>query len=395
MTASGVSGATLLWSVDREYVWSLFERFVAADTSVRLGETAVSPADPRVAAFASDVAARELRALGAVVEVDSLNNVVGRFSALSGSEVGVVSYPVTHHANRMADPLRARTAVVHGETGWVGLGASQGKAGLAAACGAVQALLESGMDLSGRVVLAVSSEGSSSHKSAEVLFRTLDPHPAAVVLTIGTENSLLLGNRGRIDIRVDIAGRATHSSSPDSGVNPILQVESVLRGLGKVAIDRTPHPLLGARNLVPYSLVCRPQAPHTIPETCRITIDRRILPGDSPEAAVEEVAEAMAGLQVEVSMGPLMLPALTSQDLPTIALLRRAAESALGRRLAPSYPAWTFDAGYPVSLGIPTLMFGPSAAGASSTGVLDDDTVPQKMVMEAANAYAAFMAASG
>jgi len=64
---------------------------------------------------------------------------------------------------------------------------------------------------------------------------------------------------------------------------------------------------------------------------------------------VEEVAEAMAGLQVEVSMGPLMLPALTSQDLPTIALLRRAAESALGRRLAPSYPAWTFDAGYPVS----------------------------------------------
>ncbi len=214
-------------------------------------------------------------------------------------------------------------------------------------------------------------------------------------MTIGTENSLLLGNRGRIDIRVDIAGRATHSSSPDSGVNPILQVESVLRGLGKVAIDRTPHPLLGARNLVPYSLVCRPQAPHTIPETCRITIDRRILPGDSPEAAVEEVAEAMAGLQVEVSMGPLMLPALTSQDLPTIALLRRAAESALGRRLAPSYPAWTFDAGYPVSLGIPTLMFGPSAAGASSTGVLDDDTVPQKMVMEAANAYAAFMAASG
>jgi len=84
VTASGVSGATLLWSVDREYVWSLFERFVAADTSVRLGETAVSPADPRVAAFASDVAARELRALGAVVEVDSLNNGVGRFSALSG-----------------------------------------------------------------------------------------------------------------------------------------------------------------------------------------------------------------------------------------------------------------------------------------------------------------------
>jgi peptidase-like protein/peptidase M20/M25/M40-like protein len=388
------SGAGLPWSVDRDYVWSLFKRFVAADTSVRPGQTAVSPEDPRVATFASDVAARELRSLGAVVEADSLNNVIGRFGALRGSEVAVVSYSVTHHANRMADPLRARTSLVDGETAWVGLGAGQGKAGLAAACGAVRALLEGRHDLAGRVVLGVSSEGSSSHQSAEALFRALDPHPAAVVLTIGTENTLLLGNRGRVDIRVDIAGRATHSSSPDSGVNPILQVEAVLSRLGTVAIDRTPHPLLGARNLVPYSLVCGPVAPHTIPETCRITIDRRILPGDSPAAAVEEVAQAMEGLPVEVSMGPLMLPALTRGDHPTISALRRAAESALGRRLDAAYPAWTFDAGYPVSLGIPTLMFGPSSAAASSTGVLDDDTVPEQMVMEAANAYAAFMAAS-
>ncbi len=380
--------------VDRGYLWKLFDRVDAADTSVRAGETAVPPTDPRVERFAHELAARELRDLGAVIEVDDLNNVVGRFGNLTGSEVALVSYPITHHANRMSNPLHARIAELGGETVWLGLGASQGKAGFAAACGAAKALLGNGIDLSGKVVLAVSSEGSSTHRSAEALYGGLTPPPAAVVLTIGTENKMMLGNRGRVDIRVDVEGRATHSSSPDSGVNPILEVATVLRHLLTIAIDRTPHPQLGSRNLIPYSLICGPIAPHTIPESCRITLDRRLLPGDSAEAAVDEVTGALAGLPVRVSMGPLMLPALTAEDHPIVTVLREAAEMAVARKLPPSYPAWTFDAGYPVSLGIPTLMFGPSAPHVAAAEVLNDDYVSEAMVMEAALAYGAFMSSA-
>jgi acetylornithine deacetylase/succinyl-diaminopimelate desuccinylase-like protein len=102
----------------------------------------------------------------------------------------------------------------------------------------------------------------------------------------------------------------------------------------------------------------------------------------------------LADLPVQVSIGPLMLPALAAADNPSIALLRQAAKSALGRPLSPTYSSWTFDAGYPVSLGIPMLMFGPSAAGAAGADVLNDDHVPEAMVMEAAAAYAAFMSCS-
>jgi acetylornithine deacetylase/succinyl-diaminopimelate desuccinylase-like protein len=389
MTPAGHAPRPVL--IDRDYVWSLFERFVESDTSVRPGETTVPPNDPRVEAFARNVAAAELYKLGAVIEVDALNNIVGRFGELTGSELAFVSYPVTHHANRMVDPLHARVTPVANQMVWSGLGASQGKAGLAAVCGAARALLNRGDHLAGRVVLAISSEGSSTHQSAQVLYRTLYQRPAAVVMTIGTENQLMLGNRGRVDIRIDIAGQSTHSSSPHLGSNPILQLQAVLGRLSRVRFDRAPHPKLGARNLVPYSLVCGPIAPHTIPESCRITLDRRFLPGDSPDAAAEEVARALADLPVKVSMGPLMLPALTAEDSPIVAKLRQAAESALGRPLSPSYPSWTFDAGYPVSLGIPTLMFGPSAAGAAGADVLNDDHVTEAMVMEAATAYAAFM----
>lgn len=374
-------------NADRAYAWSLFERFVAADTSVRPIQTFVPPDDPRVARFANEVAAPELRALGADVAVDALHNVVARFGRPTGDEVVLVSYPVTHHSNRMRDPFRARS-----EDGvWIGLGASQGKAGLAAACAAVRAMRDAGEEIAGRVVLAVCSEGSSTHESSRVLYETLGPRPRAVVLTIGTDNELMLGNRGRVDVYVDVRGKATHSSAPELGDNPIPRTGEVLGRVPAITIDTTPHPLLGTRHLVPYSVVCEPVAPHTIPEQCRIKLDRRLLPRDSPEDAVRDVAAAMSGLRVDVSMGPLMLPALTAEDDPTVVAMRRAAEQAVGRQLEPAYPAWTFDAGHAASLGIPTVMFGPSSPGSSAEDVLDEDRVAESMVLEAAAVYAAFI----
>ena len=383
-----MTGATLP-SVDRGYAWSLFEKFVAADTSVMPMQTSVPPDDVRVSAFAHDVAAPELRRLGATVEVDRLNNVVARFGRAHGRELVLVSYPVTHHGNRMREPFKAR--VTGGS--WFGLGASQGKAGLAAVCAAVKALIDAGEDLNGRVAVAICSEGSSTHESSRVLYETLGGRPAAAVLTIGTENRLLLGNRGRVDIYVDVPGSATHSSVPQFGDNPIPRVGQALARLEQFRVDPTPHPLLGARHVLPYSVVCEPIAPHTIPEHCRIKLDRRLLPGDSPEEAVKEVASALSDIRVDVSMGPLMLPALTREDDPVIVQLRRSAEAVTGRRLEPGYAAWTFDAGYPVSLGIPTLMFGPSMGASNADQVLDDDCVPEPMVMEAATVYAGFILA--
>ena len=378
-------------SADRAFAWSLFEKFVAADTSVRPMQTFVPPDDPRVAEFAHEVAAPVLRELGANVSVDALNNVVARFGPLTGRELMLVSYPVTHHANRMPDPLRARTD----GSMWVGLGASQGKAGMVAAITAARDLIEAGHDLGGRAVLALCSEGSSTHASSAALYESLGSRPAAVVLTIGTENRMMLGNRGRVDVYIDVAGRSTHSSSPALGDNPIPRVAEVLERVRRISVDGTNHPLLGARHLVPYSVVCEPVAPHTIPERCRVKLDRRLLPGDSADAAVEEVAAAMSDLRVEVSMGPLMLPALTRDDDAEVVSLRQAGERVTGRSLPPAYPAWTFDAGYPSSLGLPTLMFGPSAQQALSTDLLDTDCVEEAMVMEAAAVYEAFMSRGG
>jgi acetylornithine deacetylase/succinyl-diaminopimelate desuccinylase-like protein len=376
--------------VDVDRLWDWFEAFVAADTLVPGGENRVDPSDPRLGRFARDVAAPAFEALGAEVEVDRLNNVVARFGPRTGDEILFLSYPALHHGNEMEDALTARrVAGTDGHELWLGLGASQSKGGLAAVCAAIALLQDEGAELGGRVLVGSCSEGGSSHESSTVLYDTLEPLPAGAVLTVGTDNRISLGNRGRVDVVVEIPGLAAHSSSVELGRNPIPVVAEVQRRLETLVLDPEPHPLLGRRTLVQYKLTCGPIAPHTIPAWCLLVLDRRLLPGDGPDAAVAEVAAALDDLDVVVRRGPFMLPALVDESAAVVTALQRGANAALGRGLETFYPQYTFDAGYACSLGVPTVMCGPSSGDRVGAGVLGDDFVALDQLVDAAAVFAA------
>jgi len=379
--------------VDRDRLWRLFERFVAADTGARVGENRIAPDDPRVVAFAHDVAAPALVELGGDVRIDELNNVICTFGPSGGGELLFVAYPALHHGNEMADPLRARRAGAGDVERWSGLGAGQSKGALASVCAAVDLLRREGFDLAGRMAIAVSSEGGSSHTSAKALFRGLDPLPLGAVLVVGTENRISVGNRGRVDVVVEIHGRSTHSSSPWLGENPIPLVAEVQSRLAAIHLGDDPHPLLGPRALVPYKLECGPIAPHTIPAWCRLVLDRRTLPGDTEADVLAQIAAALEGLPVSVGAGPVMHPALVSEDDIVVRALQAGATAALGRRLDTFVPPYTFDAGYPCSLGVPTVMCGPSSPEIAGAGILGEDSISVGDLTAAAAFYAGAVAA--
>jgi acetylornithine deacetylase/succinyl-diaminopimelate desuccinylase-like protein len=382
--------------IDVDRLWRWFEAFVAADTLVPEGENRVDPLDPRLARFARDVAAPAFEELGATVEIDRLNNVVARFGKRTGEELLLLGYPALHHGNEMEDPLQARR--VQGPDGrelWVGLGASQSKGGLAAICAAVAALRANGVDPAGRLLVGVCSEGSSTHESSTVLYETLHPLPAGAVLTVGTRNQISLGNRGRVDVVVEIHGEPTHSSVADElGRNPIPVVAEVQRRIEALELDPKPHPQLGRRSILPYKLTCGPIAPHTIPAWCLLVLDRRLLPGDDPDTAVAEVATALEGLDVSVRRGATMLPALVAANAIVVTALQRGARQTLDHRLETFYSRSTFDAGYACALGVPTVMCGPLSGELDTTGVLGDDFVAQDQLLEAAKIYAGAICSS-
>jgi len=238
------------------------------------------------------------------------------------------------------------------------------------------------------LMIGVCSEGSSTHESSAVLYESLDPLPAGAVLTVGTRNRISLGNRGRVDVVVEIPGQATHSSVADAGSNPIPHAAEVLRRLDELVLDPEPHAQLGRRTLVPYKLTCGPIAPHTIPSRCVLVLDRRLLPGDEPDAAVAEIAACLEGLDVVVGRGATMLPALVDKSALVVAALQLAADEALGRRLETFYPPYTFDAGYACAIGVPTVMCGPSSGDIDTTGVLGEDNVALDQLLDAAALYA-------
>ncbi|HYI16299.1 MAG TPA: peptidase dimerization domain-containing protein, partial [Thermomicrobiales bacterium] len=147
------------------------------------------------------------------------------------------------------------------------------------------------------------------------------------------------------------------------------------------------HPLLGGRHAVVYKMRFEPVAPHTLPSHAYMAIDRRLLPGDDPAAATDEVRAAIGDLapyRVNVSQGVTMLPALVDPADPGVVALASAHQAVTGVPPSTHYGQGSFDAGGPCARGVPTVMYG-AGGGVGLTGT---DFVPISMVEQEARVLA-------
>jgi hypothetical protein len=87
-----------------------------------------------------------------------------------------------------------------------------------------------------------------------------------------------------------------------------------------------------------------------------------------------------------------MLPALVEPGSTVVTALQAGAGATIGRPLETLYRRDTFDAGYPCSLGVPTVMCGPSTTDFGGHGVLGEDAIDPAALREAAAVFAATVA---
>jgi acetylornithine deacetylase/succinyl-diaminopimelate desuccinylase-like protein len=149
------------------------------------------------------------------------------------------------------------------------------------------------------------------------------------------------------------------------------------------------HPLLGGRQAIVYKIRYEPLAPHTLPSDAFLTIDRRLLPGDDPAAAVAEVRAALSDLapfEVAVAQGVTHLPALVDRDEPSVRAFLSAARET-GPELETVHVGSAFDAGGLTSAGIPAVTFG-AGAGIDPVG---PDFVPIAQLRREAELLARFI----
>jgi acetylornithine deacetylase len=305
--------------------------------------------------------------------------------------VMLMAYAMTHPANRMRDPYAGELIEESGNAFVRGRGVSEQKGSLAAALAAVKTVADRG-SLAGRLVLAVSTAGETGrHDAAVSICDALGYSPQLAIIVIGTTGRVALANKGRIDVIVTVRGRAAHSSTPWVGVNAIDGARCVLDRVCALDVSGRKHPGLGAATLTATSLRSWPEATHTVQDEVRLVFDRRLLPGDDPQAAIAAIADAAAigaPWQVTTELGPFMYPAEIRPNGP----LMGAAEA--GCRQMRLEPPQTFfshgalDAGLFCFRGGEAAMWGP---GAIEQWHSDDERIAVADLINGARAYRGFI----
>ncbi|HEY3474370.1 MAG TPA: M20/M25/M40 family metallo-hydrolase, partial [Anaerolineales bacterium] len=130
------------------------------------------------------------------------------------------------------------------------------------------------------------------------------------------------------------------------------------------------HPLLGSGSLH-ASLIQGGQELSSYPERCLLSVERRTLPGETPESVegelfqiVQNIREGDPSFQAVIRRGIDRSPLETREDEGIVQALQAAAVEVLDRPLQISgVPFWT-DAAVLAAVGIPSVLFGPSGSGA-------------------------------
>lgn len=305
------------------------------------------------------------------IRIHPAGDVAARFGPDHTDGLVLSTYVVAQHG----DPGEQRPRMGEGQAGpiAIGRGAAQCRGAMASAIAAVFRLRRDGGAPTRPVWLCVNTEASSSHGGSQRIFDDLGVTGRAGVLMTGTDLRISVANRGRVDVVVHVDGASCHSSQPELGDNPFGRLGEVLDRLATVELP-TPHRELGPVSVTPFAIRAVPVAPHSIPERLELTVDRRLLPGEQPAAAVAAIAEALRDVRgVRVDEGRHMLPALVGIDDDIVAVLRSASlQRGGGGEMMVSRN--TFDAGYACAAGIPTPMFGPGRRHFDA-GMLEPESV--------------------
>jgi putative selenium metabolism hydrolase len=310
----------------------------------------------------------ELERLGFAVEVDELGTVTGTRDAGDGPcvllDAHMDTVGVTDREAWSADPAgELRDGRLYGR------GSVDMKGPLAALVhGAAAADLRRG-----RVVVSASiaEEMIEGYATVAVARRV---RPDVAVICEPSHRTVVVGQRGRAELIVDVRGRPSHSSRPDLGVNAVDAMADALRAARDVGMPPE-HPALGPAILVVTDVISRPYpALSVLPDRCTATFDRRTLPGEgagdvlAPLRAAVEAAVAPHRATAEVTLGVDRFDAYTGTPIEAEnfapawytgidAPVARAALAAVGGE--PGHWLFCTNGSGTAALGIPTIGFGP------------------------------------
>ncbi|MCL2702825.1 MAG: YgeY family selenium metabolism-linked hydrolase [Defluviitaleaceae bacterium] len=268
--------------------------------------------------------------------------------------------------------------------------------------------------------------------------------PEFVVITEPTDGGIYRGQRGRMEIRVDVKGVSCHGSAPERGDNAIYKMADVLqdvralnengtdagiKGLVKM-LDEAYNPhwkearFLGRGTVTVSEIFFTSPSRCAVADSCSVSLDRRMTAGETWESCLDEIRALPAakkyGGDVTVSMYQYGRPAYTGliypiecyfptwvipEGHPATKAMEKAFNSLYGgkrfsanaeteetRHARPLTDKWTFSTNGVTIMGrngIPCIGFGP---GAEAQAHAPNEKTWKQDLVAAAAVYAALPA---
>jgi len=216
----------------------------------------------------------------------------------------------------------------------------------------------------------------------------------ACVLTEASGGDLIVAHKGFVWLTVTTRGRAAHGSRFDLGasaIGPMARVVEALERFDRETLRARVHPLVG-----PASMHCATieggVGVSTYAPACTLRVERRTLPGETPEQVAREIREAAAaaGVEAEVTIDFSRPSLVCNPAAPIAAAMRGAIASVTGAAPRERGVWYWMDAAVFAAAGMAAVDYGPDGEGAHEAVEWVDVTSVERtadVLVEAARRY--------
>ncbi|NNG16157.1 MAG: YgeY family selenium metabolism-linked hydrolase [Gemmatimonadales bacterium] len=199
--------------------------------------------------------------------------------------------------------------------------------------------------------------------------------PDVVILGEPTDLNVYRGHRGRVEIAVDTTGVSSHAAHPERGVNALYKIAPIIQDI-EALNERLPQDeFLGKGTIVVSSIECTTASLNAVPDSARITVDRRMTAGETVDSVLAElhalphVGDAtivvlnydVTSWRGERAQQEKFYPTwVLPEDHGLVQGVAEATKAVLGAR--PKISRWSFSTNGVASMGrhgIPTVGFAP------------------------------------
>ena len=249
-----------------------------------------------------------------------------------------------------------------------GLGAHDMKAGAAAVLAALEAIVRSGAELAGDLIVSATTDEENWSRGAHALIDSglLEGCEGCLIPEPTPPGRLRIGSRGRHVIKIDLAGRTAHAAYTGEGVNAVHDAAKIITALDRIELGWNEEydlggticviEISGGRNII------------LVPEHAQVVLDRHILPGQSINQAVEDIEALIRSLSIASEWRvtwddrptPAPAPYIVDPGSKFVQATRKRVEEQLGRPVRYALARSVADTNhFAVTGGIPTLVYGP------------------------------------